>query len=131
MIASGAPGWTGCGGPGDNLGMDDVESANVDASRWLPWGSVSVADCLEVAVRVRAGSVDLVYADPPFFTKRDFSGGGDGESLGFTDRWSGVEKGRAAYLGWLEPRIVAMRGLLKPTGVFCCTWTGMLSTMPK
>jgi site-specific DNA-methyltransferase (adenine-specific)/adenine-specific DNA-methyltransferase len=81
--------------------------------------------------------VDFIYADPPFFTRRDFSGErrsaklrdyeqkdaldgtkpahNDTETLRFIDRWQG---GRHEYLEWLEHRIRSMKRLLAPRGVF-------------
>jgi DNA modification methylase len=67
-----------------------------------------------------AGSLDLVYADPPFFTNREFAGAhrdGSGQKLTFADRWAGPD-GRNLYLSWLEERIRAFRPLLTPTGIF-------------
>ncbi len=74
-----------------------------------------VGDCLEIVSRLPPRSIDLIYADPPFFTKRDFSMA-DGEAGGFTDRWK--EGGRQQYMEWLEARVRAMKPLLTPTGVF-------------
>jgi site-specific DNA-methyltransferase (adenine-specific)/adenine-specific DNA-methyltransferase len=83
---------------------------------------------LNVAAGIPAGAIDLIYADPPFFTKREQKGnterqtrnarrvqGGKPSELSFEDRWQG---GRHEYLAWLEARVRAMRGLLKPGGVF-------------
>jgi DNA modification methylase len=69
---------------------------------------------------VAAGALDLVYADPPFFTNREFAGAhrnGSGTKLTFADRWLGPE-GRNLYLSWLEERVRRFRPLLSPTGVF-------------
>jgi DNA modification methylase len=51
--------------------------------------------------------VDLVYLDPPFFTGRDHVTSG----AGFSDRWATVD----AYVAWLEPRVVELRRVMKPT----------------
>ena len=37
-------------------------------------GLIFEGDCLEVTRRMAEGSIDLLYSDPPFFTKRDFEG---------------------------------------------------------
>jgi DNA modification methylase len=74
--------------------------------RWL----LLEGDALTCARGVRHASLDLVYADPPFFTgqaRRRPSG------AGFDDRWNG---GLDAYLAWLRPRLAAMRDTLSPTG---------------
>ena len=102
------------------------------------WGEVAVGDCLALTGgwKEGRGTVDLLYADPPFFTERDFSGKArkekapnsangsaeiarqvarDVHPLRFGDRWQG---GRHAYLEWLELRVRTMKDLLKPGGVF-------------
>jgi site-specific DNA-methyltransferase (adenine-specific) len=97
-------------------------------------------DCLAVLRRLPADCLDLVYADPPFFTGRDYplatAGRDSGDSaaaLGadapltspgvtaptrpeapaFGDRWDG---GLAGYLAWLTPRLAEMHRLLRPSG---------------
>ncbi|HEY4329935.1 MAG TPA: site-specific DNA-methyltransferase [Phycisphaerae bacterium] len=74
-----------------------------------------------------SGQFDLIYADPPFFTKRRQTGSRkssvSAESRAperesrftFHDNWKG---GMREYLGWLEPRLYQMKSLLKPSGVF-------------
>ena len=52
---------------------------------------------------MEAGSVDLIYADPPFGTGQDWGA--------FADKRTGDE-----YLAWIKPRLTEMRRLLKPTG---------------
>ncbi len=99
--------------------MDNTETTQIaqlmPLSTTPPWGTVFQADCLDIAAQLPPASFDLIYADPPFFTKRDHVGR---ESLTFSDRWQGISSGRTEYLGWLEARIRAMKPLLKPTGVF-------------
>lgn len=72
-----------------------------------------------------AGSVDLVYIDPPFDTGADFSlrlkvGGSDFtkapsvlEEHAYRDTWGG---GRASYLRMLYERLVLIHELLSPQG---------------
>lgn len=60
--------------------------------------------------RLPSGSIDLVYADPPFFTGRWFS---IGEELAFDDRWAG---GLQQYLDWIYPRLRQFRRVLKGAG---------------
>jgi site-specific DNA-methyltransferase (adenine-specific) len=80
------------------------------------WGRVLLGDALEIAARFPQNSVDLIYADPPFFTNRRQTGGANAPAaLTFEDRWQG---GLHEYLAWLEARVRAMRGLLKPQGAF-------------
>ena len=107
--------------------MGDVEVKDLQgvgvgrAFAEMPWGTILHGDSLGIGGGLPGGLVDLVYMDPPFFTKRDQVGGvpkhrkGDGNgALAFTDSWADM----AAYLQWLRPRVEAMRRLLKPSGVF-------------
>ena len=70
-----------------------------------------------------AGKVDLIYADPPFFTQRRFPARiGRGEDSrrpqewklaeGYPDAWPTLD----AYLDMLYPRLRVMHQLLSPTG---------------
>ena len=91
------------------------------------WGQVFWGDALGIVGALPAKCLDLIYADPPFFTNREHQGrrgipkeipdaGTLADApLAFGDRWSG---GIGEYLAWLEVRIRAMRRLLKPQGVF-------------
>ena len=69
------------------------------------------------------GQVDLIYADPPFFTHRAYRARtGQAEDSrqprswatapGYADRWDDMP----AYLSMLEPRLVVLHHLLAPTG---------------
>ena len=70
------------------------------------------------------GKLDLIYADPPFFTNKKFTARiGRGEDSrhpadwqlaeGYTDSWHDLD----AYLDFLYPRLVLMHQLLSPTGM--------------
>jgi site-specific DNA-methyltransferase (adenine-specific) len=74
-----------------------------------PWFLVQ-GEALELCQTLKPGSFDLIYADPPFFTNRTHR---STHGPRFDDRWEG---GREAYLGWLRPRLLAMRNALKPSG---------------
>jgi DNA modification methylase len=69
------------------------------------------------------GRIQLIYADPPFFTNRSYPARvGQGEdsrrpqdwklAQGYADHWSDLE----AYLDMLYPRLVLMHRLLAPSG---------------
>jgi site-specific DNA-methyltransferase (adenine-specific) len=71
------------------------------------------------------GKLDLIYADPPFFTNRRYSTRiGRGEDSrkpkewllaeGYPDDWSNLD----SYLDMLYPRLVMMHRLLSATGTF-------------
>jgi DNA modification methylase len=70
-----------------------------------------------------AGRVDLIYADPPFFSRRDYPARiGRGEDSrrpqdwklaeGYADRFASLD----AYLDFLYPRLALMQRLLSPNG---------------
>lgn len=70
-----------------------------------------------------AGQIDLIYADPPFFTNRRYPARvGRGEDSrrpkewqlaeGYPDHWSDID----AYLDMLYPRLALMHRLLSPHG---------------
>jgi site-specific DNA-methyltransferase (adenine-specific) len=70
-----------------------------------------------------AGRIDLIYADPPFFTNKLFPARiGRGEdsrhpedwqlAKGYGDRWQDLD----AYLDFLYPRLALMHRLLSPRG---------------
>lgn len=63
-----------------------------------------LGDNLDFMRRLPSGSIDLIYADPPFFTQRRYDE--------FTDVWVGLPD----YISWLGERLVEMWRLLKRTG---------------
>ena len=75
------------------------------------------SDCLDEMQLRPSESIDLIYADPPFFTNRTY-----GAPAGmFDDKWEG---GMQGYLYWLTQRLREMQRLLKPTGsvYLHCDW---------
>lgn len=68
-------------------------------------------------------SVDLIYADPPFFSNKHYEViWGDGfEKRAFEDRWKG---GIENYSLWMEERLVECYRVLKDTGSLYlhCDW---------
>ena len=71
-------------------------------------------DCLEIMRALPAGSFDLLYLDPPFFTgseRRLLQGVERGPS--YSDAWA---NGLQEYQDWLEARLALMRELLQPHG---------------
>lgn len=73
-------------------------------------------DCLETAKRLEPTSIDLIYADPPFFTGRIHSMNG----CSFDDTWTNLEE----YIAWIKPRLEEFKRILKPTGsvYIHCDW---------
>ncbi len=70
------------------------------------------ADWLEVLRHVSPGSVDWVYADPPFNTGKVHADRSEREAGSFEDRFGTSRE----YMDWLEPRVRATLEVLKPTG---------------
>lgn len=68
-------------------------------------------------------SVDLIYADPPFFTSANYEVlWGDGYELrAFEDRWKG---GIENYIAWMKPKLQECYRVLKRSGSFYlhCDW---------
>jgi site-specific DNA-methyltransferase (adenine-specific) len=78
-------------------------------------------DAIDIGLHVPPRSVQLAYLDPPFGVGTSFgarAGKTDGArwraqgEVAYTDRWPSIE----AYLGWIEPRIAAVRDCLTPDG---------------
>lgn len=66
----------------------------------------------------QAGSIDLIYIDPPYMSDVSYDSVLEKETErfrrpAFSDRW---ERGMPAYLNMLFPRLVRMRELLSPQG---------------
>ncbi len=95
------------------LGMDEPHEPNR-----LIWG-----DNLHVMRQIPSSTIDLIYADPPFFSGRKYNvmWGDANEMRSFSDIWQG---GLTGYLIWLNARLYEMKRLLKPAGSIYlhCDW---------
>lgn len=71
-------------------------------------------DCLEILRELEPETIDLVYADPPFFSQEVHeSVTRDGTAtFRFTDVWASHD----TYLQFIYQRAKALHGLLKPSG---------------
>jgi len=82
-----------------------------------------LGDNLEKLKEIESESIDLIYADPPFFSNRKYEviWGDEGEIRSFEDRWAGEVD---TYTSWLKLRVREMYRILKPTGsIFMhCDW---------
>jgi len=60
-------------------------------------------------------SIDLIYADPPFFSNRHYEliWNDGAEIRAFEDRWKG---GIENYIAWMEERLTECKRILKDTG---------------
>jgi len=66
---------------------------------------------------------DLIYIDPPFFSKRHYAviWGDEAERRSFEDTWEG---GIESYIGFMEVRLLELRRILKHDGAIFvhCDW---------
>ncbi|MCW6159682.1 MAG: restriction endonuclease [Candidatus Micrarchaeales archaeon] len=80
-------------------------------------------DNLEILSKFSDKSIDLIYADPPFFSNRHYEVIWDdgAEIRAFQDRWKG---GIEHYISWMEPRLRECQRVLKDTGSMYlhCDW---------
>lgn len=77
--------------------------------------SIYEGDCLEILSKFPDESVDLIYADPPFFSNRQYEiiWEDGAEIRAFQDRWKG---GVEHYISWMETRLRECHRILKKTG---------------
>lgn len=71
-----------------------------------------VGENMSVLRNIPSDFIDLIYADPPFFTNRHYGRNGSSGTI-FSDMWKG---GLSAYLSWIRPRLLEMRRVLRPGG---------------
>ncbi len=78
-------------------------------------GAIYEGDNLEIMSKFPDKSVDLIYADPPFYSGKPYEVIWEDapEKRAFEDRWSG---GIQHYVSWMEPRLTECRRILKDTG---------------
>lgn len=90
--------------------LSNAASSRSGEPRPAPAPGVRLArgDWLDVARALDPGSVDLVYADPPFNTGKARTG----RAGTYPDNWPTPEH----YIGWLRERLAATVPLLKRTG---------------
>jgi len=89
--------------------------------------SIIHADCLDALGTLPDGSIELVYADPPFNTGatrrgrvRDAVGDGDYDAPRYGDSWESAE----AHAAFLEPRLRECHRVLRDDGAILlhCDW---------
>ncbi len=80
-------------------------------------------DNLDVLAKCPDNSVDLIYADPPFFSNKHYElvWRNGAEMKAYEDRWKG---GINVYVEWMEVRIAQCHRVLKDTGTMYlhCDW---------
>lgn len=77
--------------------------------------TIYCGDCKDILRKFPEKSVDLIYADPPFFSNQQYEViWGDGfEIRAFEDRWKG---GIPNYIMWMQDRLMECHRVLKDTG---------------
>ena len=72
-------------------------------------------DNLEVLAKFPEKSVDLIYADPPFFSSKAYEiiWGNGAKQKAYEDRWKG---GINVYIEWMKERLWQCHQVLKDTG---------------
>jgi DNA modification methylase len=110
-----------------SLGIDSfVYPQGVGYPEATPENQLILGDNLQVMAALLPelrGKLNLIYADPPFFTNRHYPmriGRGEDSrrpqewqlAEGYPDHWPDIE----AYLDMLYPRLMMMHDLLAPTG---------------
>ena len=70
--------------------------------------TITCGDNIEIMRGMDSESIDLIYADPPFNSNRDYGA--------FDDKFGGLD----AYIDWMVPRLQEMHRILKPTGSIYC-----------
>lgn len=80
-------------------------------------------DNLDILNKFDDSSIDLIYADPPFFSNKKYEVIWDdgSEVRAFEDRWKG---GIEHYISWMKPRMHECHRVLKSTGSIYlhCDW---------
>lgn len=71
----------------------------------MDWNQLLTGDCIELLAKVPAGSVDLVFADPPF-------------NIGYEYDVYHDKRAATDYLKWTEKWLAAANRVLSPTGSF-------------
>jgi DNA modification methylase len=109
--------------------LNQIGATVVPQVRFQP-NTIYCGDCKEVLHYFPEGSVDLIYADPPFFSNRLFEIiWNDGYELrAFEDRWRG---GIMNYIAWMVERLAECQSVKKIQGRCIYTVTIMLHIISK
>lgn len=98
-----------------------AESGGMKEVSW--YNLIYCGDNLEVLAKFPEKSVDLIYADPPFFSNKAYEiiWGNGAEMKVYEDRWKG---GINVYIEWMKERLWQCYRVLKDTGSMYlhCDW---------
>jgi len=75
-----------------------------------------LGDCLVALKSIKDETIDLIYLDPPFFTKKKLNLKSNvfiNARVGFDDKWNNKDY----YIEWLYERVKEMYRVLKKTGI--------------
>jgi len=93
------------------------------ATPYFNTNTIYCGDCREVLAKFPGDCVDLLYADPPFFSEEGYEIlWHDGyERRAFEDRWKG---GINNYVAWIQPKLMECYRVLKAKGSMYlhCDW---------
>jgi adenine specific DNA methylase Mod len=94
--------------------LNMTQTRNTEPNEFQP-NTIYCGDCKDILRYFPENSVDLIYADPPFFSNRRFEIiWNDGYELrAFEDRWRG---GIPNYVAWMTERLHECHRVLKNTG---------------
>ena len=96
-----------------------IKNLNLDLSQ----NNVICGDCKDWLPLIPDNSIDLIYIDPPFFSKKTYEiiWGNGFELRSFEDRFKG---GIRYYIDWMRERLTKAHRVLSPTGsIFLhCDW---------
>lgn len=100
-----------------NVELDKTEDVSFQPN------AIYCGDCTDVLAGFPEDCVDLIYADPPFFSNQPYEViWNDGyERRAFEDRWAG---GIQNYIAWMEPKLRQCHKVLKSDGSMWlhCDW---------
>lgn len=76
--------------------------------------SILLGDCKEQLKNIEAGSVDLIYLDPPFFTQKTqkLKTRDNTKAYSFNDSWTSIDD----YYTFIRDRLIECHRVLKSTG---------------
>lgn len=94
---------------------DLLQYIKMSVPSYFQTNTIYCGDCKDVLRKFPNECVDLIYADPPFFSNRHYEViWSDGyELLAFEDRWKG---GINNYVEWMNERLTECYRILKTTG---------------
>lgn len=93
-------------------------NARKNMRQQIPNRTLFTGDNLDVMRGINSGSVDLVYLDPPFNSKRTYAApiGSEAAGAGFKDAWT-MEDTKEEWLGMIAEKHGALEQVIQAAGV--------------